>query len=54
MEGLLSNILVQAAPGHYDSWSLACSYWNWTFWIGFFAGVVGAIVSYFMKAPKEM
>jgi hypothetical protein len=54
MESLLSSILVHAGPAPYDSWSLACSYWNWTFWIGFVAGVIGAIVSYFMKGPKEI
>lgn len=54
MESFLGSVVIQAASVPDNSWGMACSYWNWAFWIGFVAGIIGAIVSYFVRPPKGM
>lgn len=53
MENLIVNsIITQAYPVPYDCWGSLCSWWNWGFWAGFFVGLVGAVVLFFMKPAQ--
>lgn len=54
MENFVSNVLVQATSAPCDSWSLVCTFWNWSFWIGLVVGIVGSIVSLFLKSPDKI
>ncbi len=54
MERFVSDVLIQATSVPDYSWGMACTYWNWIFWIGFVAGLLGAIVSLFLKSPESM
>ncbi|HMK35700.1 MAG TPA: hypothetical protein VK463_11580 [Desulfomonilaceae bacterium] len=53
MENFMGNVLVQGLTATDNFWGYACSYWNWSFWIGFLAGVIGALVSFFLKRPEH-
>ncbi|MEW6140923.1 MAG: hypothetical protein AB1733_22095 [Thermodesulfobacteriota bacterium] len=52
MESALVNSIVQAGSISPESWLSICQYWQWSFWIGFFVGVVGVIVGFFFR-PVE-
>jgi hypothetical protein len=53
MENFVSNALVQAASVPNDSCNMLCTFWNWSFWIGLVVGIVGSIVSLFLKSPDK-
>ena len=52
MESLLLQTIVQASSAAPCDFSSTCDLWDWLFWIGVVAGVVGGIVS-FLKRPIE-
>jgi hypothetical protein len=53
MEAMLATVMVQATCLPEGIRGTACLYWDWAFWVGFFLGLVGAIVGFFMK-PESM
>lgn len=52
MESLLIQSIVQGTGAASCDWAGACSFLEWTFWIGVAVGVIGGIVSFF-KSPIE-
>lgn len=53
MKIFLLDALIHASSFSSDPWGTVCYYWNWTFWIGFIVGVIGAGVFFFMKSPED-
>lgn len=52
MESAIVSSIVQAGSISPESWLSIHQYWQWSFWIGFFVGVVGVIVGFFFR-PVE-
>ncbi len=44
MENMLANELIQVSSLSTGTWAALCSYWHWSFWLGFVVGVVGAVI----------
>lgn len=43
------NEIVQACILAEPTWACMSGYWHWLFWVGFFVGLGGAVVQFFMK-----
>jgi len=53
MESLISNAIIQGASVPGDAWGNICTYWKWILWVGFAAGIIGAIACYLMKPLED-
>jgi hypothetical protein len=49
LQNVITNALIQATAAPHDSWSCIWSFWRWGLWIGVLVGIVGFIVSLFLK-----
>ncbi len=52
MEDFIARSLTQASVLPPEIWTPLCRFWNWLFWVGFLAGIVGTLIFFFMR-PKE-
>jgi len=50
METLVYNCIVQASCLSPETWDGLCSYWGWSFWIAFFLGLIGSVVSFLSRS----
>lgn len=52
MDQVIMNLMMQGVVLSQDMCTILWKAWHWTFWAGFFLGLLGAVVSFFSKAPE--
>ena len=52
MEDFIARSLTQASLLSPEVWTALCKLWNWLFWIGFLAGIVGALIFFFLGSRE--
>jgi hypothetical protein len=52
MEDLIARTVVEtcALPAEWSA--MTCSFWHWAFWASFVIGVVGGLVSFFLRGSE--
>lgn len=54
MEDLIARTVVQTCAVPPEFSAMTCSFWNWGFWASMVIGVVGGVVSFFLKGPETL
>jgi len=54
MESLIAHAVVQGGAVSPGMWGCLASSWHWFFWLGFFGGIIGGAVCFFLKPVEGM